>query len=144
MGQQPSEVTVRFYHPANKTQTGWSPLYGTTNSTGYFTVLDVTPGLYDIKVKNCTDLTEVRRGINLTAGGPPYYQEFGASREGDAFEDNMITVKDLNRVNVAYGTTPSSPSGWDPRCDFNRDQMITIKDVNTVNVNYGKSGTPYP
>jgi len=114
----------------------------TTDANGNFTIDNITPGLYDIKVKNWTCLSEVERGVNLTAGGTTY-KDFGSSREGDSNGNNGVTSTDFSLLSGAYGSIPGS-GNWNPNCDFNRSGSITSTDFSLLSGSYGKTGDPYP
>ena len=131
-------MTVRFYHPANKTQTGWSPLYGTTNSTGYFIVDNVTPGTWDVIVKNCSALTQLNASRTFTAGETTG-ADFGASREGDCDGNDWITAADRALLYEGMGKAAGQP-GYNICYDLNRDGWLTLADRALMYENMGKSG----
>ena len=108
------------------------------NATGNFTISDITPGLYDIGVKNWTCLSEVERGVNLTAGNTTCV-DFGSSCEGDSNNNDRINAVDFSLLAGAYGSTPGSAK-WNWHCDFDRDGAITAADFSQLSGNYGKQG----
>jgi len=135
-------MTVRFYDNATQTEMGWSPLSGTIDAQSNFTINNVTPGLYDIGVKNWTCLSKVVRGISLTAGNTAYVN-FGASREGDASNNDGVNVGDAALLTAAYGSNPASPN-WNPHCDFDRNNAVGLADFGQLSANYNTDGDPYP
>lgn len=57
--------TVRFFNSTTRNELPWSPLYATTNSSGYFTITNLPAGIYDIGIKNWTCLSEMVYGVVL-------------------------------------------------------------------------------
>jgi len=133
-------MDVSFYD--NITHALQFSVNSTTDASGNFTVDNVTPGLYDIKVKNYTCLSEVERGINLTAGSTVYVN-FGSSREGDSNGNNGVNAADFSLLVAAYGSTPGS-ANWNEHCDYNRSNSVNAADFSLLVGSYGKSGDSYP
>ena len=133
-------MNVSFFD--NSTHLLQFSINATTDANGNFTVNNITPGLYDVSVKNWTCLSEVERGVNLTAGGTTYV-DFGSSREGDSNNNDIVTATDFSLLAGAYGSTPGS-GNWNEHCDFNRSGSVTATDFSLLAGNYGKSGDPYP
>ena len=131
-------LVVRFFNaPGN--ETAWSPRNALTDNNGTFTVDNVTPGTYDIAVKNFTCLSEMNLSRTFTAGNPTDVY-FNTSREGDcANGDDRITILDASRLAGKYGLGKDDP-GWDANCDLNRDGSVTILDASALAGNYGKQG----
>ena len=131
-------MTVRFYHPSNKTETSWSPLSSTTDASGNFTVTNLTAGTWDVAVKNYSCLSEMMLSVTFTAGNTTCV-DFGASREGDCNGDDWVTVVDKSLLYAAWGTTGGDPA-WEPHCDLNRDTWITVADKSIMHGNWGAAG----
>jgi len=128
--------TVRFYQ--NDTEMPWSPLNITTNDNGVFTMTGLTPGTYDISIKNSTCLTKLVTNVTLTAGNTTVV-DFGTMREGDANGDDKINILDASFLASRFGSSEGDP-GWSPNCDFNRDGHINILDASALASNFGQHG----
>jgi len=124
---QPFNVTL--FEPGNLSHVLWTGS-ATTNNTGVFTVSGLSPGIYDISIKNCTCLSELVSNQTLAAGNTTVV-DFGTTREGDCYEDDWVTGKDRNLLYTGWGTH-EGVIGWDPRCDLNRDGWLTGKDRNLM------------
>ena len=129
-------LDVRFFQSGN--EMSWSPVSATTSSYGYFTVLGVPSGTYDIGIKNWTCLSELETGVVLPGGGGAYV-DFGATREGDANNDDWVTAADRSLLYAAWGSHEGDPN-WNPHCDFDRDGWITGTDRSLMYANWGQHG----
>jgi pimeloyl-ACP methyl ester carboxylesterase len=122
--------------------TSWSvPLTVTVGSTSYavatdqwgkFTLFGLTPGTYDIRVKNSHTLRNLKSGVALVAGPNPV--DFGALLEGDANDDNAVNIKDFSILSTGFYPT------YDARADFNEDGYINISDFSLLVTNFGWYG----
>jgi Dockerin type I domain len=99
---------------------------------------NLPPGDYLWRVKN--PQTTANGGTATLAGGVNTI-EIGTLREGDANNDNCITVSDFNITKPTYGRSPND-GGYDPRADYNGDNLVTISDFNLLKQNYGVCGEP--
>jgi len=131
-------MTVRFYDPGNKTETGWSPLSGTTDGSGNFTVDNVTPGTWDVLSDNCSDLTAMNLSRTFTAGNPQYVP-FGNSREGDCSGDDYIDEIDKSLLYGGWNRMPGE-SGYSACKDFNRDDYLDEIDKSLMYGNWNQLG----
>jgi len=127
---------VRFFRDGN--ETGWSPINATTNNTGVFTITGLTPGTYDISIKNWTCLSELVSNQTLIAGNTTVV-DFGTTREGDCDNNDWITGADRNLLYTGWGTH-EGVIGWDPDCDLNRDGWLTGADRNLMYTYWGQHG----
>lgn len=128
---------VKLFEPGNLDNVLWEGA-ATTNDTGVFTITDLTPGAYDIGIKNWTGLSELETGVVLPGGGGAYV-DFGTTREGDANNDDYVNILDASALNHAFGSSEGDPN-WNPHCDFNRDGVINILDASILASNYGQRG----
>jgi hypothetical protein len=111
--------------------------YGaTTDSAGYFTITGLTPGTYNICVKNSHTLSTGKTGVVLVTGTNAV--DFGALREGDANNDDFITIVDFSVL--AAGFFPA----YDARADFNQDGYVNINDFSLLALNFGAHGDCAP
>ena len=120
--------------------TGASTVFNTvTDQSGFFTISStLLPGDYQWRVKNAQTLAN--NGVVTILPGANTI-EMGLLKEGDANNDNCITVLDFNITKVTYGKQVGEP-GYDPRADFNGDNTVNISDFNTVKANYAQCGAP--
>jgi len=133
---------VKLFEAGNLDNVTWT---GTaiTNTAGVFTITGLTPGTYDIGIKNWTCLSELETNVTLTSSTTTAV-DFGATREGDVNDDDSISTADFGIFKMAYGSYPGCPEGnWDPRCDFNRDDSVSGADFGIFKMNYGKWGEAY-
>jgi hypothetical protein len=110
-----------------------------TDDSGYFVVnTNLPPGNYMWRVKN--PQTVANGGTaNLVDGLNTV--EMGLLREGDANDENCITVADFNITKNTYGRAPND-GGYDARADYNGDDLVSITDFNLLKNNYGNCGEP--
>jgi len=127
-GRPATNITVRLF--SCNTTTEVEKAYGTTDGSGNFTIPRLTEGTYDVAVKGQTSLSNLEKGVNLSVSGRV---EFGVLLEGDANNDDKVTLDDFNAVLTFYGTTEAS-------CDFERSGKVGLTDLNIVLTNYGKKG----
>jgi len=127
---------VKGFESGNLSHVLWTG-NATTNNTGVFTIEGVTPGTYDIGIKNWTCLSEVNSSVTLTAGNTTVVN-FGTTREGDCNEDDGVSAKDRSLLYDGWGTTNVIQDGH--LCDLNRDGMLSAKDRGLMYDNWGKSG----
>jgi hypothetical protein len=103
----------------------------TTNNAGFFTHnlgTSLPPGQYELWLKSAKSLGQ-RLTIPLAAGmNTP---NFGILREGDANNDNRVTLTDFSILaasfNLAQGAT-----GYDARADFNADNAVSLADFSML------------
>jgi len=128
---EPFNVTL--FEPGNLSNVLWIG-NATTNNTGVFNISGLTPGTYDIGIKNWTCLSEVVTNVTLTAGMTTVV-DFGTVRQGDANDDDYVGSSDFSLQNFAYNTWPGQPK-WNPYCDFNRDDYIGSSDYSVLSFCY--------
>jgi len=125
---------VRGFEPGNLTNELWNGT-ATTNNTGVFTMSGLTPGTYDIGIKNCTALSELNTSVTLSAGMTTVVN-FGTTREGDADGNDAVTGMDFSLLAGVFNTAPPG----NPNCDFNRDNAVTGMDFSLLAGNFNKVG----
>jgi len=128
---------VMLFEAGNLSHMLWTG-NATTNNTGVFTISGLTPGTYDIGIKNWTCLSEVNTSVTLTVGNTTA-ADFGTTREGDSDNDDWITGADRNLLYTGWGTQQGD-AGWNAHCDFNRDGWLTGADRNLMYTYWGQSG----
>jgi dienelactone hydrolase len=105
----------------------------TTDASGSFTLEGLMPGTYDIRAKNSHTLAN-RQSVNLAPGAN--VMSFGTLREGDANDDNCVTIADFDILASAFFP------GYDPRADFNQDGYVNILDFAMLRENLAACGDP--
>jgi hypothetical protein len=103
-----------------------------TDERGNFTLSGLTPGVYDIRVKGSHTLSNLRSNVMLNAGLTEV--DFGMLREGDANNDNCVSIVDFSILANAFFPR------FDPRADFNQDGLVNIVDFNLLRENFGLCG----
>jgi hypothetical protein len=103
----------------------------TTDASGGFALEGLTPGTYDIRVKNAHTLAN-RPRVTLAPGANVV--SFGTLKEGDANDDNCVTFADFEILADAFWP------GYDPRADFNQDGVVNILDFSMLRENFAVCG----
>jgi hypothetical protein len=104
----------------------------TTDSSGYFTLANLTPGTYSIRVKGGHSLANIKNGVVLNAGSNSV--DFGTLLEGDANNDNCVDIQDFSVLRTAF-----SPA-YEARADFNQDGVVNIQDFSMLATNFNQCG----
>jgi hypothetical protein len=108
----------------------------TTDSSGYFTLTGIEPGTYDVWVKSSHTLQN-KASLTLTTGNNSL--ALGTLREGDANDDNVISVLDFSVLASTFNRCQGS-TGYDSRADFNQDGCATLLDFSRLAANYDQIG----
>jgi len=103
----------------------------TTDQSGDFSVGGITPGIYDIWLKNFHTLSNLKQNVTLNAG--PNSVDMGELQDGDASDDNIVNILDFGWLKVQFGTAG-------PEADFNQDGLVDIVDFGVLKVNFGEMG----
>ena len=109
----------------------------TTDASGVFTLTGITPGTYDMRVKHSHTLQN-RQTLILAAGANPP-TAVGTLREGDANNDNYVTLVDFSILVATFARCTGDP-GYDARADFNGDACVTLLDFSLLATNFGAAG----
>jgi hypothetical protein len=112
----------------------------TTDENGTFTIVGVEPGTYEVRVKKSTTLQNMQT-VTLVGGTNTF--DLGILREGDANDDNFVTILDFSILAAAFAKCEGS-SSHDERADFNGDGCVTILDFSLLASNFGQSGQNSP
>ena len=128
---------VMLFEPGNLSHMLWTG-NATTNSTGVFNITGLTPGTYDIGIKNWTCLSEVNTSVTLTADNTTV-ADFGTTREGDSNNDDIITGADRSLLYSGWGKSQGE-AGYNIHYDFNRDGSLTGADRSLMYSNWAQSG----
>jgi len=118
--------TVKGFEAGNLTNVIWTG-NATTNSTGVFTISGLTPGTYDIGIKNRTCLSEVNTSVTLTAGNTTVV-DFGTTQEGDIDNSDWVYLGDLSAFCTAWDTK-SGDGGWNADADLDRNDWVYLGDL---------------
>jgi hypothetical protein len=128
-----TELTVTFLEDGTVVRTETA----ITDNVGNFTISDVQPGVYDICVKSPRALSELETGVVMVCGTTSV--GFGILREGDANNDDAISLADYALLYTAYGSIPGD-ANWNDNCDFNRNEAVDLGDYALLYANYGQVG----
>jgi parallel beta-helix repeat protein len=118
------EFVVRFFDNGTKNETLWSSINATTNNTGFFNILGLTPGTYDVAIKSCSSVSEMVTNVTLNSTA---VVDFGTIRVGDANGDDWVSSKDKAKLYKGWGSSEGMP-GWNPNADFNNDGWLASMD----------------
>jgi hypothetical protein len=137
---KPAPPDPRWSVPLTLTLTlgnsSWEYTAITTDQSGYFTVTAPSTGTFDWRVKNSHTLAN--SGLVVISAGTNTV-EMGLLREGDANNDNCVSIQDFNILRLTFGKAVGDPN-YDPRADFNGDSSVSIADNNLLRLNYGVCG----
>ncbi len=109
-----------------------------SNADGTFSVTPSAGGEWRVLVKERRTLAVVRTG---TSGGA--LVDFGTLPQGDANNDNKVTILDFSILATTFGKSAGG-AGYDDRGDFNGDQKVTIVDFSLLASNFGENGDALP
>jgi hypothetical protein len=133
-----TDVYVSFTVPSET-----EPRYSfetTTDQNGEFEVGLIDPADYEMRVKGTKTLQNLI-SVSLAPGENPV--DAGELLEGDANDDNCVTILDFSILASTFGLEEPEP-GFDPRADFNQDGFVTILDFSLLAANFGQCGAPNP
>ena len=118
---------------------GLYPYSVTTDQYGQFSFTHVVSGTStcDISVKNAHTLQNTKYSTTINAGGNVL--SLGTLREGDANNDNRVSLVDFSILATSYDLGSGDPS-FDARADFNENDWIEIADFSLLATNYDQSG----
>lgn len=146
--------SVEFEGRPNKPHARWSmplevslttpgqdaPTYSFTPLTdeyGTFTITnEIAAGSYEVRVKHAHTL-QVMQVESFPANDTI---NFGTLPEGDANQDNFVTILDFSLLAGSFGKCDGT-AGFDGRADFNEDGCVTILDFSLFANNFGQGGT---
>jgi poly(3-hydroxybutyrate) depolymerase len=128
---RPPPPHARWSIPLTVTVNGASYVVS-TDQWGDFVLAGLTPGTYDIGVKNSHTLRALMGGVTLVAGTNAI--DFGTLLEGDATNDNYVNINDFSLLTAGFHP------GYDPRADFNEDGTVNINDFSLLARNFGARG----
>lgn len=117
---------------------GGSPVFDgtlTTDNNGRFT-LELLPGTYNVRVKGSHTLSTVT-SVTVTTGTNNF--TLGTLREGDANNDNTVSLSDFSLLASSFGRA-TGEAGFDARADFNGDGIVQLNDFSLLASNYSQSG----
>ncbi len=138
-GQWQVPVTVELFVTGNTTPV---LTYSTnTDINGQFTISGVPVGTYNIGVKSTHTLKRVKLSQALVAGGNNI--NFGTLLEGDANNDNFVTLADFSLLLNSFNKTLGD-LGYDPGADFNNDNFVTLADFSLLLNNFNQAGENNP
>lgn len=113
-------------------------LAAATDSRGIFTITTaIEPGVYRLRAKGLHTLGNLLPGETLTGGVNTV--DVGTLKEGDAYGDNRVSLRDVSVLAHAWGATQGQ-SGFDERADLDEDNTIGGSDLSLLRVNLGLRG----
>jgi hypothetical protein len=112
----------------------------TTDVSGHFTLSNIQPDTYEVRVKNSHTL---QNRVTVTLAGGNNVIDLGTLREGDANNDNFVTLLDFSILASTFGKCQGT-TGYDDRADFNEDQCVSLLDFSLLASNFGQAGQMRP
>lgn len=104
---------------------------------GKFTIGEIIPGVYGIKIKNERTLSNILSHYILFSGDNEV--NLGLLVGGDTNQDDYINTLDLSLVAYVYGTSFGEPK-FDSRADINYSGNIELFDLVMIGTGFGKYG----
>ena len=111
-----------------------------TDDSGSFTVEGIDPGEYEVWVKGSHTLA-ASKSVTINSGVNS--EDFGVLREGDANNDNKVTLLDFSVLATTFAKCTGQP-GFDARADFNQDGCVTLLDFSLLASHFGQGGPAVP
>lgn len=108
----------------------------TSDASSAFTAPSLALGTYLFSFKGSHTLA---RQVTLTIGAGMTRVSPPVLLEGDADDNNSVTITDFAILAAAFGKTQGQ-AGYDGRTDFNGDSAITITDFSLLAANFGMVG----
>jgi hypothetical protein len=75
--------------------------------------------------------------VTLVAGSNSH--AFGTLLEGDANDDNHVSLSDFSILSAAFNTRQGD-AGYNAAADFNNDGVIDLLDFSLLSANYNQVG----
>jgi hypothetical protein len=136
-------LSVRFF--SGTTPTPVLAVTAVPDASGNFTVNNVPPGTYHVRVKPAQSLSRQANGVNFPAGIPVGHN-FGQLPTGDTDNNDLIDIVDFSLLRSVFGSSitcgVSNPS-MVPCADYNGDGQVDIVDFSLLRSNFGTTG-PQP
>jgi Leucine-rich repeat (LRR) protein/ABC-type glycerol-3-phosphate transport system substrate-binding protein len=107
-----------------------------TDASGRFSIGSIPPGTYEARVKNSHTL---QNKLTVTLVNGDNAINFGTLREGDANNDNFVSLVDFSILASTFGKCQGA-TGYDDRADFNEDQCVSLLDFSLLSTNFGQAG----
>ncbi len=110
-----------------------------SDESGEVTLPNLAPGSYDLWIKGSHTLAQVIP-VTVVAGNNDLTL-VAVLREGDANDNNQVTLPDFSLLASAFGTAEGSPT-FNAQADFNGSGTITITDFSLLASSFGTAGAP--
>lgn len=110
----------------------------TSDVNGFFAFDGLVEGQYDIWIKGTHTLARLHN-VTVMEGANVLNTEM--LPEGDANDDNSVTLVDFSLLASSFGTAAGEPN-YSAQADFNNDGRIQLSDFSLLASNYGDSGAP--
>jgi hypothetical protein len=108
----------------------------TTNASGVFTLANLTPTAYTIRVKHAGSLAIVQQ-VTLVGGANTV--NFPLLRMGDVNDDNAVTLADFSILASSFNRS-TGQNGYDARADLNGDGSVSLTDFSLLAGNFNQVG----
>jgi hypothetical protein len=102
-----------------------------TNDFGKFTLTEIPPGKYDIRVKQANTLANLKQQVEIRPGTNNLV--FGTLLAGDCNDDNQIDIFDFSLLGSVFDTDS-------PIADLNNNGRVELLDFSLLRKNFGQQG----
>lgn len=113
----------------------------TPRANGAFSFFDIPPGEYVVAVKGNKWLRQAIPNV-ITLGGNNVIDLRFTLSSGDANDDNVVDVLDLDALIQAFDSDSGSPHWNGGAADFNCDGSVDVLDLDILIRNFDLMGTP--
>ncbi len=108
----------------------------TLDSWGYFVVPGVTPGVYDVRIKNHHSLSQKLLNVAVDA---QQLVLFNMLHEGDTTNDDVIWYDDFDSMQRSFATCIGD-AHYNPIADIDDDGCVWGYDISLLTTNFGIGG----
>ena len=127
-------LTVELFTPGGTTPIATQEVK--IDSWGYFVVPGVTPGVYDVRIKNQHSLSQKKLNVTVDAH---HLVRFTMLHEGDVTNDDGIWYEDFNAMQNAFATCVGDPH-YNPLADIDDSGCVWGYDLSLLTTNFGIGG----
>jgi hypothetical protein len=128
-------IDVRLFQPG--TTNLLASVQTTTSANGAFSVTGITPGTYDVEVKEAHRVGRLAQNLSLPTGVTT--RAFGDLVAGDTNGDDVVSLVDYSRMRASFGKCLGD-TGFQPLADFNGDNCVSLADYSRLRANFGVIG----
>lgn len=131
----PAQAITMEFRPTDGSPAFTRPV--TLAANGSFTLTDVPRRNYKVHVKGAKWLA---KNVIVSASTGDITNVALLLKAGDANDDNIVDVEDLNRLILAFDADPTAPNWNQGVADFNCDDLVSVDDLALLIRNFDAEG----